>query len=67
MKGERKQWAIVDDLPATASSLNKEIVGRWQAGTPELKNTITIRDRDTGTQKRLPISDLTNYIKTAIL
>ncbi len=35
--------------------------------TPELKDTITIRDRDTGEQKRLPISGLTNFIKTAIL
>ncbi len=35
--------------------------------TPDLKDTITIRDRDTGTQKRLPIADLTNYIKSAIL
>jgi len=35
--------------------------------TPNLKDTITVRDRDTGEQKRMPISDLTNYIKSAIL
>lgn len=34
---------------------------------PELLNTVTVRDRDTGEQKRMPISDLTNYIKSAIL
>ena len=55
------------DLPATAPSLNKEAVGRWQAGTPELKDTVTVRDRDSGEQKRMPIADLTKYIKDAIL
>ena len=35
--------------------------------TPEHKDTVTIRDRDTGAQKRMGIADLTNYIKTAIL
>lgn len=35
--------------------------------TPEHKDTVTIRDRDTGTQHRLPIGELTNYLKTAIL
>lgn len=34
--------------------------------TPDLKDTITVRDRDTGEQKRMPISELTNYIKSAI-
>src|SRR3989344_50036 len=33
---------------------------------PELKDTITIRHRDTGEQERLPISELTNFVKTAI-
>lgn len=35
--------------------------------TPEHKDTVTIRDRDTGTQTRLPISDLTNYLKRSLL
>ena len=30
---------------------------------PELLDTITIRDRDTGTQERIKISELTDYIK----
>lgn len=30
---------------------------------PELLNTVTVRDRDTGEQKRVAISDLTDYIK----
>jgi glycyl-tRNA synthetase len=34
---------------------------------PELKDTITIRHRDTGEQERLPISELTNFVKTAII
>lgn len=34
---------------------------------PELLGTVTVRDRDTGEQQRMPISDLTNYIKSAIL
>ncbi|MBI3634130.1 MAG: glycine--tRNA ligase [Candidatus Yonathbacteria bacterium] len=34
---------------------------------PENKDTVTIRHRDTGEQERLPISELTNYIKSAIL
>lgn len=33
---------------------------------PELLDTVTVRDRDTGTQQRLPVSELTNYIKSAI-
>ena len=33
----------------------------------ELKDTVTIRDRDTGEQKRVSVSELTNLIKTAIL
>lgn len=33
---------------------------------PELKDTVTIRHRDTGAQERLPIDALTNYIKIAI-
>jgi len=32
----------------------------------ELLDTVTIRDRDTGTQQRLPIAELLNYIKAAI-
>lgn len=35
--------------------------------TPELKDTVTLRDRDTGEQKRIAIGDLTNYIKSAIV
>lgn len=35
--------------------------------TPEHKDTVTIRDRDTGGQKRLKIDDLTSYIKTAMM
>ncbi|MBI5077775.1 MAG: glycine--tRNA ligase [Candidatus Yonathbacteria bacterium] len=34
--------------------------------TPEHKDTVTVRDRDTGTQQRLQISELTNYLKNAI-
>ncbi len=34
---------------------------------PELKDTITIRHRDTGEQERLAISELTNFVKTAII
>lgn len=30
---------------------------------PELKDTVTVRDRDTGTQVRLPISELVAYLK----
>ena len=30
---------------------------------PELLNTVTVRDRDTGTQTRIALSELTNYIK----
>ncbi len=30
---------------------------------PELLDTVTIRDRDTGTQTRVTLSELTNYIK----
>lgn len=35
--------------------------------TPELKDTVTIRHRDTGNQERLPIALLTGFIKSAIL
>lgn len=34
--------------------------------TPDLKDTVTVRDRDTGTQQRLPIIELLDYIKGAI-
>lgn len=34
--------------------------------TLNLKDTVTVRDRDTGEQKRMAIDELTNYIKTAI-
>lgn len=34
--------------------------------TPDLKDTVTIRDRDTGTQQRLPIGKLADHIKSAI-
>jgi len=34
---------------------------------PELKDTVTIRHRDTGEQERLSISELTNFVKTAII
>ncbi len=34
--------------------------------TPELKDTVTVRDRDTGEQKRLPISDLIRFTTVAI-
>jgi len=34
---------------------------------PDLLNTVTIRDRDTGEQQRMKIEDLTNYIKKAIV
>ncbi len=33
---------------------------------PELSDTVTIRNRDTGTQQRLPISELLGYIQSAI-
>lgn len=35
--------------------------------TPSLKDTVTVRDRDTGEQQRIAISELTNYIKAAIV
>lgn len=31
---------------------------------PDLLNTVTVRDRDTGTQQRLPISELVQFLKT---
>ncbi len=34
--------------------------------TSELKDTVTVRDRDTGDQKRMAISELLEYIKTAL-
>lgn len=34
--------------------------------TPDLKDTVTVRDRDTGEQKRLAISELSAYITQAI-
>jgi glycyl-tRNA synthetase len=34
---------------------------------PELKDTVTLRHRDTGVQERLSIKDLTNYLKGAIV
>ncbi len=33
---------------------------------PDLLNTVTLRNRDTGEQERVGISDLTNYLKSAI-
>jgi glycyl-tRNA synthetase len=30
---------------------------------PELKDTVTVRDRDTGEQTRVAISELVNYLK----
>ena len=35
--------------------------------TPDLKDTVTVRDRDTGVQKRISIGELTNFIKTALI
>jgi len=29
---------------------------------PELKDTVTVRDRDTGEQTRVALSELTNYL-----
>lgn len=34
-----------------------------QAGNPELLNTVTVRDRDTGKQERVAIGDLSSYLK----
>lgn len=34
---------------------------------PELLNTVTVRDRDSGEQVRVNIEDLTNHIKSAII
>ena len=33
---------------------------------PELLDTVTVRDRDTGTQQRLPIPELISFIKKEI-
>ncbi|MCK9345286.1 MAG: glycine--tRNA ligase [Candidatus Pacebacteria bacterium] len=33
---------------------------------PEHKDTVTVRDRDTGEQKRMPISELNAFVKSAI-
>ena len=32
----------------------------------ELKDTVTVRDRDTGTQQRMKITDLASYIQKGI-
>ena len=32
-----------------------------------LDNTVTLRDRDTGTQERIPVSELTDRIKRSII
>lgn len=34
--------------------------------TPELKDTVTVRDRDTGEQKRIPVAELAAYLKKGI-
>jgi len=35
-------------------------------GSPELKDTVTLRHRDTGEQERLTISEVAEHIKNAI-
>ncbi|HEY4478200.1 MAG TPA: His/Gly/Thr/Pro-type tRNA ligase C-terminal domain-containing protein, partial [Candidatus Paceibacterota bacterium] len=30
---------------------------------PELKDTVTVRDRDTGTQERVKVSELISFLK----
>ena len=47
-------WCIVVDF----DTLGEE--------TPENKDTVTIRDRDTGSQERIKISELVSYIKVQI-
>lgn len=37
-----------------------------EEGKEENKNTVTVRDRDTGKQERIKVSDLKNYIKERI-
>ncbi len=44
-------WCIVIDF----DTLGEE--------KPENKDTVTVRDRDTGTQSRVPIKEISNYIK----
>lgn len=33
---------------------------------PELKDTVTVRDRDTGTQERVKVSELTSFLKSKL-
>lgn len=71
--------ALKSEIPQIAWDDNGNIGKRYrrqdEIGTPycvvidfdTLENdTVTIRDRDTGTQERLPISELSSYIKKAL-
>lgn len=49
-------WCVVIDF---------ETLGN-EAGKEDLADTVTIRDRDTGNQERIPIADLVKYIKERI-
>ena len=49
-------WCVVIDF---------ETLGN-EAGKENLKDTVTIRNRDTGTQERIAVSELVDFIKTTI-
>lgn len=48
-------WCIVVDF---------DTIGMGDAINPDFKDMVTIRDRDTGSQERVAISDLITYIKS---
>ena len=34
---------------------------------PDLIDTVTVRDRDTGTQQRIAVSELVNFLKKSLI
>lgn len=72
--------ALKKEIPQVAWDDNGNIGKRYrrqdEIGTPYcvtvdfdtlLDNTVTLRDRDTGTQERIPVSELTDCIKRSII
>ncbi|MEK7152126.1 MAG: glycine--tRNA ligase [Patescibacteria group bacterium] len=72
--------ALKKEIPQVAWDDNGNIGKRYrrqdEIGTPYcvtvdfdtlLDNTVTLRDRDTGTQERIPVSELTDRIKRSII
>jgi glycyl-tRNA synthetase len=43
-----------------------ETIGQSKDGDPALKGTVTVRDRDTMQQIRLPIAELFDYVRVRI-